>query len=68
MRASQALAAINGRDHVLPRDVRDLAPCVLAHRMPLKLQARSEWPSSVSVIEAILAQLPMEKWEKDITS
>ncbi len=68
MRASQALAAINGRDHVLPRDVRDLAPSVLAHRMPLKLQARSEWPSSISVIEAILAQLPMEKWEKDITS
>ncbi len=64
LRASQSLAAIRGRDHVIPRDVRDLATNVLAHRLPLKLQARAEWPSSSQVIHSILSSLPMEKWEK----
>ena len=63
MRASQTLAAMSGRDHVMPRDARDLAVCVLAHRMPLRLQARSEWASSARALEDILAQMPMSKWE-----
>ncbi|MDD4538469.1 MAG: AAA family ATPase [Lentisphaeria bacterium] len=63
MRASQTLAAINGRDHVLPRDVRELAAAVLAHRLPLKLQARAEWPSATHVLEAILENLPLARWE-----
>ena len=32
-RAAQAKAAISGRDFVIPEDVRDLAPAVLAHRV-----------------------------------
>lgn len=32
-RAAQAKAALNGRDYVIPEDVRDLAPAVLAHRV-----------------------------------
>ena len=67
LRASQSLAAIRGRDHVIPRDVRDLAVFVLAHRLPLKLQARAEWPSSCQVIQSIVTSLPMEKWEKSKT-
>ncbi|MBQ6474163.1 MAG: AAA family ATPase, partial [Victivallales bacterium] len=63
MRASQTLAAINGRDHVLPRDVRDLATSVLAHRLPLRLQARSEWQGNTSVIDSILESLPLSRWE-----
>lgn len=65
MRASQSLAAMNGREHVLPRDVRDLAVNVLAHRVPLKLQARAEWPDSNHVISSILEQLPISRWEED---
>jgi MoxR-like ATPase len=34
-RASKALAALDGRDHVLPDDVQALAPAVLAHRLLL---------------------------------
>jgi MoxR-like ATPase len=33
--ASMALAALQGRDHVLPDDVKDLATTVLAHRLLL---------------------------------
>ena len=65
MRASQSLAAISGRDHVLPRDVRDLAKYVLAHRTPLRLQARSEWSDAGKVIDAILEHLPISRWEED---
>lgn len=32
-RAAQAKAALNGRDYVIPEDVRDLAPAILAHRV-----------------------------------
>ena len=64
LRASQSLAAIRDRDHVIPRDVRDLAVNVLAHRLPLKLQARAEWASSNQVVQSIITSLPMERWEK----
>ena len=66
MRASQSLAAINGREHVLPRDVRDLAGFVLAHRTPLRLQARAEWADAGKVIHAILEQLPISRWEEAV--
>jgi MoxR-like ATPase len=38
-RASKALAALDGRDHVLPDDVQALAPAVLAHRLLLAPEA-----------------------------
>ncbi len=63
MRVSQSLAAVNGRDYVLPRDARDLAVYVLGHRLPLKLQARAEWESPEEVVESILQEHPVEKWE-----
>ena len=34
-RAAKALAALRGRDHALPDDVRELAPAVLIHRLLL---------------------------------
>ena len=34
-RAAKAMAALRGRDHVLPDDVQELAPAVLAHRLIL---------------------------------
>ncbi len=34
-RAAKALAALRGRDHVLPDDVQELAPTVLGHRLML---------------------------------
>jgi MoxR-like ATPase len=63
MRVSQSQAALQGRDYVLPRDVRDLAVCVLSHRLPLKLQARAEWENSEQVVQSILEGFPIEKWE-----
>ena len=39
-RSVRAYAAINGRDYVLPDDVKKMAPHVLAHRLILSAQAR----------------------------
>ncbi len=38
-RASKALAALDGRDHVLPDDVQAMAPAVLSHRLLLAPEA-----------------------------
>ena len=35
-RAAQALAVVEGRDYVVPDDIKRLAPAVLAHRILLK--------------------------------
>jgi len=64
MHASQAQAASDARDYVLPRDARDLAVNVLSHRLPLRLQARSEWENAAAVVESILAEHPVAKWEQ----
>lgn len=39
MHVSQALAALDGRDHVLPDDVKAAAPSVLAHRIITRSQS-----------------------------
>jgi MoxR-like ATPase len=63
MHCGQSLAAAQGRDYVLPRDVRDLAVEVLSHRLPLKMQARAEFGSPEQVVRSLLEQFPLERWE-----
>ena len=58
-RCSQALAAIRGREYVTPDDIKGLAPFALAHRVILRPQARLRERDADSVIEDILAQVPV---------
>ena len=59
MHASQAWAAINGRDFVLPDDVKAVARPVLAHRVISRTQSRvTAADSAESVIDYILETLP----------
>jgi MoxR-like ATPase len=51
-RASKALAALEGRDHVLPDDVQRLAPAVLAHRLLLAPDADADDAEAV-IAEAV---------------
>ncbi len=51
-RASKALAALEGRDHVLPDDVQVLAPSVLAHRLLLSYEVDGDQREAV-IREAI---------------
>ena len=59
MRSSQALAAYNGRDYVIPKDVREMLNLVLTHRMRLKLRCRAEWKDVSHVLNQIIKSLKM---------
>src|SRR5581483_3254394 len=53
-RSAQALAAINGRDFVLPDDVKRLALPVLGHRLILKPESRLRKITPAKVIKDVL--------------
>lgn len=57
-RASQALAAIDGRTHVLPDDVKRLAEPVLCHRLVLGAQSRLDEHSASQIISDVLGSVP----------
>src|SRR5690606_14526194 len=58
-RASRALAAINGRDFVLPDDVKQMAAYVLPHRLILSTQARLRGRGVDELLAEILARVPV---------
>ncbi len=60
-RASQALAAVRGRDYVMPDDVKMLAPSILCHRLILKPEARLRKQNAAAVIKEIVmdAKVPI---------
>ncbi len=57
-RAAQALAAIRGRDHVQPEDVKLLAPAVLGHRIIIGGDARIRGRDTASVLADVLSSVP----------
>ncbi len=58
-RACEALAAIRGRDYVVPDDVKRLAPGVLAHRLLTSSRTRMRGMQSVEIIKSIVASMPV---------
>ena len=58
-RAAQARAAIRGRQHVLPDDVKAQAPAVLRHRLFLDADAQMRGRTSAAVIAEVLAGVPV---------
>jgi MoxR-like ATPase len=58
-RAAQALAAVSGRDHVLPDDIKELAVPTLAHRIIINPAARMKDISSEGIVADILRQTPV---------
>ncbi|QHW34559.1 MoxR family ATPase [Paenibacillus rhizovicinus] len=57
LRACQARAAIQGRDHVLPDDVKAMAVPVLAHRISLRSVQRMRPEAAENVIHSILSSI-----------
>jgi MoxR-like ATPase len=53
-KGSRALAAMRGRDYVLPDDVKFLAPYVLTHRAILSSQSRLRGGDAAAVIKEII--------------
>ncbi len=59
MRASQGLAAVRGRDYVLPDDIKYLAFPVLAHRLILKEEERLRGETPERFLKDIIDQIPV---------
>jgi MoxR-like ATPase len=58
-RASQAFAALSGRDYVIPDDVKALAEPALAHRLILKTAASIRGVEGRSVVSEMLMTVPI---------
>jgi MoxR-like ATPase len=59
-KAAQALAAIRGRDHVIPDDVQYLVPAILTHRLMISPEAELRGRSPRSILSEILEKTPLE--------
>src|SRR3990170_1992638 len=58
-RSAQAFAAIHGRNHVLPDDVKTVAPYVLPHRLITTAQARLRERGAREIAQEILRSVPV---------
>lgn len=59
-RGSQALAAMQGRQYVLPDDVKALATAVLSHRCLMHPESALRGASSEDVVDDILEETPLD--------
>ncbi|MFN2271069.1 MAG: AAA family ATPase [Anaerolineae bacterium] len=58
-RAGQARAAMDGRDYILPDDVKALAVAALGHRVIVGPRARLQNLTSENILEDILEEMPV---------
>ncbi|MBO3084330.1 AAA family ATPase [Cellulomonas fengjieae] len=59
LRAAKALAAMDGRDHVLPDDVQQLGVPVLAHRLLPSTESRLSGRNTSDIVADILDRVPL---------
>lgn len=58
-KTAQALAALRGRDHVLPDDIKYLAPYTLPHRLIVRPEAELRGSTALSIVKGIIEQTPL---------
>ena len=58
-RAAQALAALRGRDFVLPDDVKYLTHFVLTHRLIISAQTRLRGRTAEQVVKDVVDSVPV---------
>jgi MoxR-like ATPase len=56
-RAAKATAFLNGRDYVLPEDIKEVAHDVMNHRLLLNYEAEADGISSSQIVEMILKKV-----------
>jgi MoxR-like ATPase len=57
--AGRALALMRGRDYVLPEDIRNLAPDVMAHRLVLSFDALADNVAPRQIVDQVVAAVPL---------
>jgi MoxR-like ATPase len=64
LRAARAVAAIEGRDHVLPDDVQSIVLPVLAHRLLLSGEAQLARRTAEDVLSEIVRRVPVAPFNR----
>ncbi len=59
-KTSQALAAVNRRDYVIPDDVKTLVPLTLAHRLIVKSESELRGRTALGVLRDVLEQTDLD--------
>ncbi|HEY2982135.1 MAG TPA: MoxR family ATPase [Anaerolineales bacterium] len=59
-KAAQALAAMRGRDHVIPDDIKYLAPVTLPHRLIVKPEAELRGRTAQAILSDVLENTPLD--------
>ena len=65
-KAAQALAAIRGRDYILPDDVKALAPAILGHRLIIKPESALRGRKAQTVLQNLLEETKLEIGEFEV--
>jgi len=59
VRAARASAALDGRDHVLPDDVQELAEAVFSHRLLLTAEAQISRRTPGDIVAEVVSRVPI---------
>ncbi len=59
--AAKAMAYMDGRDYVLPEDIKEVALDVMNHRILLNYEAEADNVRTTDIIKAILTKVPINK-------
>ncbi len=59
-KTAQALAALRGRDYVVPDDLKKLAPLTLAHRLIIKPESQLRGRTALAILSEILERAELE--------
>lgn len=60
LKTAQALAAIRGRDYVIPEDIKTLVPLTLAHRLILNPDAELRGRTAQSILDDVLEKTALD--------
>ena len=60
LKGAQALAAIRGREYVLPEDIKNLVLLTLAHRLILKPEAELRGQTAHTILDNVLEKTPLD--------
>ncbi len=59
-KAAQALAALRGRDYVIPDDIKYLVPVILPHRLIVRPEAQLRGRNTAGILADVLANTPLD--------
>ncbi len=57
--AAKAIAYFDGRDYILPEDIKDIAPDILNHRILLNYEAEADGVTTQDIIKVLLQKVPI---------